>query len=106
MSPTSILRIAAMQTLRPQVLRASRPVHIRIQPFSQSSIRAYPRKSSQDKDSIDTEPTEYTKSGTDDGAAAQADAAYDPNVTDPQKEKDIAGEGNEVRKPRSATSSG
>lgn len=69
---------------------------IRIQPFSQSTIRAYPRKDSQDKDSIDTEATEYSKSGTDDGAAKQREAAFDPSTTDPQKEKDIAGKGNEV----------
>merc|ERR1711939_461333 len=67
MSPTSILRLTVRQTLRPQMLRASRPVAIRIQPFSQSTTRAYPRKDSQDKDSIDTEATEYSKSGTDDG---------------------------------------
>ncbi|PVH84183.1 hypothetical protein DL98DRAFT_512589 [Cadophora sp. DSE1049] len=95
MSPTSILRLTARQTLRPQVFRASRPIPVRIQPFSQSTIRAYPRKDSQDKDSINTEATEYTKSGTDDGAAAQEEAAFDPKTTDPQKEKNIAGEGNE-----------
>merc|ERR1711900_76662 len=95
MSPTSILRLTVRQTLRPQMLRASRPVAIRIQPFSQSTTRAYPRKDSQDKDSIDTEATESSTRGTDDGAARQEEAAFDPSTTDPQKEKDIAGKGNE-----------
>ncbi|KAH6700622.1 hypothetical protein BKA61DRAFT_620868 [Leptodontidium sp. MPI-SDFR-AT-0119] len=95
MSPTSILRLAARQSLRPQPLRASKPVPNRIRPFSQSTVRAYPRKDSQDRDSINTEATEYSKSGTDDGAAAQEEAAFDPKTTDPQEEKKIAGKGNE-----------
>ncbi|CZS92801.1 uncharacterized protein RAG0_03305 [Rhynchosporium agropyri] len=95
MSPTSILRIAARSCARPQVLQAFKPRPIRVQPFSQSTIRAYPRKNSQDKDSIDTEATEYSKSGTDDGAARQNEAAFDPSTTDPAEEKKIAGEGNE-----------
>lgn len=99
MSPTSILRLAARQSLRPQPLRASKPVPNRIRPFSQSTVRAYPRKDSQDRDSINTEATEYSKSGTDDGAAAQEEAAFDPKTTDPQEEKKIAGKGNEVRYP-------
>jgi hypothetical protein len=65
-------------------------------PFSRTPALPYPRKDSQDKDSIDTEATEYSKSGTDDGAARQDKAAFDPSTTDPQKEKDIAGGGNEV----------
>ena len=61
--------------------------------FSQSAQAAYPRKDSQDKDSINTEATEYSKSATDDEGARQEDAAFDPNVTDPQEQKDIAGKG-------------
>ncbi|KAL2069664.1 hypothetical protein VTL71DRAFT_14343, partial [Oculimacula yallundae] len=49
----------------------------------------------QDKDSIDTEATEYTKSGTDDGAAKQEEAAFDPSTTDPEQERKIAGKGTE-----------
>lgn len=36
---------------------------------------------------------QYSKSGTDDGAAAQGEAAFDPKTTSPEKEKDIAGKG-------------
>ncbi len=42
------------------------------------------------------ESNEYAKSGTDDTTAANEEAAFDPNITDPQEAKDKAGEGNEV----------
>ena len=63
--------------------------------FSQSARRLYPRKDSQDKDSINTEATEYSKSATDDEGARQGDAAFNPDITDPQQQKDVAGEGTE-----------
>jgi hypothetical protein len=69
---------------------------MRLHQFSQTPLSRSPRKDSQDKDSINTEATEYSKSGTDDGAARQEEAAFDPSKTDPQKEKDTAGEGTEV----------
>jgi hypothetical protein len=55
-----------------------------------------PRKGSQDKDSINTDATEYSKSGTDDDAAKNEQAAFDPSQTAPGEEKEKAGEGNEV----------
>ena len=61
--------------------------------FTQSTRLAYPRKDSQDKDSINTEATEYSKSATDDESARHEDAAFNPNVTDPQKQKSVAGKG-------------
>ncbi len=61
-------------------------------PLSTSSCLAYPRKDSQDKDSINTEASEYSKSSTDDQAARQGEAAFDPKITDPQEQKDKAGE--------------
>ena len=61
--------------------------------FSQSTRLAYPRKDSQDKDSINTEATEYSKSATDDEGARQQDAAFNPDITDPQQQKDVAGKG-------------
>ena len=63
------------------------------QQFSQDSRSSYPRKDSQDKDSINTEATEYSKSGSDDEGARQQDSAFDPGITDPQEEMDKAGEG-------------
>ena len=71
--------------------------------FSQTLSFALPRKDSQDKDSINTEATEYSKSATDDEGARQDDAAFNPDITDPQHEKDKAGEGTgkgTVSKPR------
>lgn len=63
--------------------------------FSQTFPSALPRKDSQNKDSINREPTEYSKSGTDDESARQEEAAFDPDITDPQQEMDKAGEGTE-----------
>lgn len=50
-----------------------------------------------DKDSINTEATEYSKSATDDEGARHEDAAFDPGVTDPQEQKDLADKGTGVR---------
>ncbi|PBP20968.1 hypothetical protein BUE80_DR008221 [Diplocarpon rosae] len=93
MSPTSILRVAARHGVRQRL--ATKPLSPVRRVFSQSAIRGHPRKDSQDKDSINTEATEYSKSGTDDAAARQEEAAFDPSTTDPQEERKIAGEGNE-----------
>ncbi|TVY85311.1 hypothetical protein LSUE1_G000208 [Lachnellula suecica] len=76
-------------------LRLSTPTTLRR--FSQQPYMRYPRKDSQDKDSINTEATEYTKSGTDDQSARNEDAAFNPDVTSPESEKNVAGKGNEVR---------
>jgi hypothetical protein len=67
-----------------------------VQRLSQTTIPRYPRKGYEDKDSINPEATEYSKSGTDDAAAKQEEAAFDPSTTDPQEEKDVAGKGSEV----------
>jgi hypothetical protein len=40
------------------------------------AILRYPRKGYEDKDSINAEATEYSKSGTDDAAAKQEEAAF------------------------------
>ena len=62
-------------------------------PFSEATSLAFPRKDSQHKDSINTEATEYSKSATDDESARQSDAAFNPDITDPQHQKEKAGEG-------------
>ena len=64
--------------------------------LSTSSRLTYPRKDSQHKDSINTEATEYSKSATDDEGARQEEAAFDPSITDPEQQKEKAGEGNGV----------
>lgn len=60
-------------------------------PFSHSTRLSFPRKDSQDKDSINREATEYAKSGTDDQTAAIEDAAFDPSKTDPEEQLQTAG---------------
>ena len=50
-----------------------------------------------DKDSINTEATEYSKSATDDEGARHADTAFNPDVTDPQEQKDMAERNKGVR---------
>lgn len=59
--------------------------------FSRLTWLALPRKDSQDRESIDRESTEYSKSGTDDEAAGLDQAAFDPNTTEPGAEKNAAG---------------
>ena len=106
-TPTSHSSISIMARAH---LRKSVPTHTRIasirqQPrpaislvvpsekrhFSRVTWLALPRKDSQDRESIDRESTEYSKSGTDDEAAGLNEAAFDPNTTDPGAEKNIAG---------------
>lgn len=49
-----------------------------------------------DREKINTDADEYSQSGTDDATARNEQAAFDPNITDPQEAKKKAGEGNEV----------
>ncbi|KAI4200459.1 MAG: hypothetical protein LQ350_003907 [Teloschistes chrysophthalmus] len=90
-SPRSLLH------LRPLTLARS-PIHrplassSRHRLLSTSPSLSYPRKDSQDKDSINTEATEYSKSGTDDASARQDDTAFDPSTTDPHSQKEKVGE--------------
>lgn len=55
------------------------------------------REAQLDREKIDTQANEYSKSGTDEAIADQANAAFDPNVSnDPEEAKKEAGKGNEV----------
>ena len=60
-----------LPTLRRSLLttRARAPLIVTSRPFSQAPIRLA-RKDTQDKDSLKPEPNEYSKSGSDDAAAA------------------------------------
>ncbi|KAG9232328.1 hypothetical protein BJ875DRAFT_359901, partial [Amylocarpus encephaloides] len=73
-----------------------------------------PRKGSEDRESINTEPTEYSKSGTD-SQAAERKGAFDPERTRPEEEKEGGNNVNplevspanpEVSKPRGETEGG
>ncbi|KAF2117222.1 hypothetical protein BDV96DRAFT_598146 [Lophiotrema nucula] len=59
--------------------------------FSNTPLTLFPRKDTQDKDSLDPSSSEYSKSGTD-NATAGTDAAFDPNETRPEKEEHNAGQ--------------
>nr|OQO31815.1 hypothetical protein B0A51_00717 [Rachicladosporium sp. CCFEE 5018] len=88
-------------------------------PMSQSA-RLAAHKDAQDKDSMKVEPNEYTKSGSDPGAAAVEDAAFSRDKTRPEEqhaaaEKESGKDGNpldvspanqEVSKPRHAQEGG
>ena len=81
-----------LPTLRRSLLttRAARaPLAVTSRPFSQAPIRLA-RKDTQDKDSLKPEPNEYSKSGSDDAAAAVEGAAFDPNQTRPEEEQSRA----------------
>lgn len=67
----------------------------RAQTYTTSPRLSFPRKGAEDRNDINTDATEYSKSGTDDMAAAQQDAAFNPHRTDPQDQKNVAGEGAE-----------
>jgi len=43
---------------------------------------------------MNTESNEGSKTGTDSSSASQDEAAYNPNITKPQAEKEEAGKGN------------
>ncbi|KAL8754021.1 MAG: hypothetical protein Q9199_004635 [Rusavskia elegans] len=81
---------ASYKPRTPSVPTPSTPLHPRS--LSQTTSLRHPRKDSQHKDSINTEATEYSKSGTDDASARQEDTAFDPSVTDPGAQKDKVGD--------------
>lgn len=76
-----------LPTLRRSILttRARAAPLVASRPFSQAPTRLA-RKDTQDKDSLKPEPNEYSKSGSDDAAAAVEGAAFDPNQTRPEQE--------------------
>jgi hypothetical protein len=48
-----------------------------------------------DREKMNTESNEGSKSGTDASSASQMEAAYNPNITQPQSEKEEAGKGSD-----------
>lgn len=97
MSPTTLLCLAtrSLRTTTQSVrVRPCQPRVYQLQPFSTTIPSPYPRKGAEDKDSINRESTEYTRSGTDD-ATANDPEAFDPSTTSPKSERD---EGTKVSK--------
>ncbi|KAJ8063097.1 hypothetical protein OCU04_008340 [Sclerotinia nivalis] len=96
MSPTHFLRLTRLIRLAPTTIHSKPTLPATLpltRPFTSTPTPQIPRKDSQQKDSINTSPTEYSKSGTDDAAAGKQSAAFDPNITNPESEKDQAGKG-------------
>ncbi|KIW45135.1 uncharacterized protein PV06_03547 [Exophiala oligosperma] len=57
----------------------------------------HPQRDAQlDREKMNPEANEYAKSSTDDTTAANEEAAFDPNITDPEEARKKAGEGNQV----------
>ena len=83
----------------------SKPMILQLQrtrPFSLTTRRSAEsnpnpqRDAQQDREKINPDANEYAKSGTDDTAAKQEEAAFDTDNPNPQEAKKKAGEGNEV----------
>jgi len=115
MPPSTLLRLSRNLTgLRTSpatttsLVSRTRAAAAPIRPFSGHSGRPFAadqdpdrnphpqRDAQQDREKMAPESNEYAKSGTDDSSAANEEAAFDPNITDPQEAKEKAGEGNEV----------
>lgn len=97
MSSLSLLHVVSRSSVRPQTFRAV-PTISQTRPLSHTAFRSYP-KDDQDRNSINTESSEHTKSSTDSDAAAQDEAAYSPNKTSPESELESAGDGKKVGPP-------
>jgi len=104
MRPSVLIRLPRnLQTLA----RPLYPARSSLRPFSTTprflaadqdpETNTHPqRDAQQDREKMNPEANEYSKSGTDDTSAKNEEAAFDPNITDPQEAKDKAGEGNDV----------
>ncbi|KAH7074294.1 hypothetical protein FB567DRAFT_537100 [Paraphoma chrysanthemicola] len=77
-----MFRYQPARTLQ-RVQRFTRPSPINARFLSTTQPTRFPAKDTQDKDSLNPQSTEYSKSGTDD-AAASSDAAFNPNTTSPE----------------------
>lgn len=86
------MSLPGLKFFRPRINPAQRYPHRR---FSQAPLSAYPRKGFEDRNSINAEATEYTKSGTD-NQAAEEQGAFDPKVTRPEEQKEVSGKGEQV----------
>ncbi|KAI1496698.1 hypothetical protein F5X99DRAFT_413871 [Biscogniauxia marginata] len=60
-------------------------------PIHRPAALARPYKDDMDRESLKPKAHEYTHSGTDDQVAASEDAAFDPDKTSPEAQKDTAG---------------
>jgi len=71
-----------------RLTRTARPSALTPRFLSTTPAR-FAQKDAQDKDSLNPRSTEYSKSGSDDGAAA-SDAAFNPDKTSPEAAEETA----------------
>ncbi|KAI0133669.1 hypothetical protein BJ170DRAFT_678603 [Xylariales sp. AK1849] len=86
------LRTALRST---RAVRLTTPISVTPARHLQTTARLRAYKDDQDRESLKPKAHEYTQSGTDEGAAAQEDAAFNPDKTSPESAKETAGQGQE-----------
>ncbi|KIW15911.1 hypothetical protein PV08_05961 [Exophiala spinifera] len=107
MTPSSLLRFSqgfkASRSTRPSEVRlraSARPLSTtpcRFASGQDPDRHPHPQRDAQlDRQKMDPERNEYAKSSTDETAAENEDAAFNPNITDPEEARKKAGEGNQV----------
>ncbi|KAI1611603.1 hypothetical protein EDD37DRAFT_650640 [Exophiala viscosa] len=107
MSPSTLLRFSRNVNLTRTVLRTQVRIQSNVRPLSTSPYRfasredpeenKHPQRETQlDREKMNPEANEYAKSSSDDSAAKNEDAAFDPDITDPEEARKKAGEGNDV----------
>ncbi|KAK4937120.1 hypothetical protein LTR10_022172 [Elasticomyces elasticus] len=107
MSPSTLLRFSRNVNFSRKVLRTQVRIQSNVRPLSTSPYRFASREDPEenkhqqretqlDREKMNPEANEYAKSSSDDSAAKNEDAAFDPNITDPEEARKKAGEGNEV----------
>lgn len=102
MSVSHLSRVRLAGSIRNAQLLSRPSQHVPNRPLSISARRQAeqnpnPQHDAQEnREKINTDANEYAKSGTDDTAASNEEAAFDPEITNPQEAKKKAGEGNEV----------
>lgn len=92
--PPSNLLCKATRSARPQAFRTAPTSHPRL--LSKTAFLRIPQKGAEDRNSINTESSEHTKSSTDFEAAQQDQAAYDPSKTSPESQMESAKSDKEV----------
>ncbi|KAF2870079.1 hypothetical protein BDV95DRAFT_72516 [Massariosphaeria phaeospora] len=91
MWPITLSRRVVLQ--RTRISRPRAPLSPLSPRFISVSSARCARKDSQDKDSLNPTAAEYGQSGSDDAAAANEDAAFNPNKTSPEEEVKTAEKG-------------
>ena len=77
-----LLRRALQATRQPFTARYVLPTRT----FTTTSLRPNDKQNMMDKDSINTDSREYSKTGGDSSAAATENAAFNPDKTRPEEE--------------------